>query len=320
MERLCEDWVPVKHHLLQFGLYVGMVAALCAIAACARDTAIAPVDAGSDTVFADAPDAIGEDSTPADIPETLRPDTGSPTQCTRVGDPCLLPDAQDVQVQNDEYVCIRNSGGEGDCHIRCRNPHDPDECRGVGGWCLDIGTDEPLPACLFDECALSGDCGPEGVCLRFRRQVGLCFFGGTAGKGEYCDFTGDPSSGCSGGLVCDDFDSVCRATCDPWGRETCTDGTVCGLFTNWTGACWPQSDTGRDPFEPCSPRNEYCGTNLLCAQIDPPPATPNCIPICQLEEPDSCAAYRAGEFNTQCYEAFDDGVGGTDTEVGFCLP
>jgi hypothetical protein len=307
-------------HSLRFSL---LFAALLAVG-CARDAAQdTPGDTGAlmdAEIDADDSRDGGNDPAPVDTGNTLTPDSDVPSQCTRVGDACLLPPAQNVQVQNAGFVCIRDSDDTGFCHLRCAQPYNPDECRGVGGWCLDIGADEPLPVCFFDECALRNDCGADGTCLRFRRTVGLCFLAGTATAGEYCDFSDDPAKACASGLVCDDYDNICRHTCDPWGADTCQRGSKCGLFTNWTGACWPQTTTGRAAFEPCAPSGEYCDTNLLCAQIDPPPASPNCIPICQVEDPDSCRPHQIMGQESYCVEVFDDANGDLDTEVGFCLP
>lgn len=292
-----------------------LVLAIAAMSGCASDEAPAadPSDAG----------LTGNDgSMKSDGGGTLDPDAGEfPAQCDWAANPCLLPPGQDVQIQNDQFVCIRQETGDGACFTRCGNPHDPNECRGAAAWCIDIGVDEPLPVCAWDECARLGSCAGDATCLRFRENVGLCFLAGTAGDGETCDFSGDTDRNCQPGLVCDDWDNLCRKTCDPWGpSDACDPGSACGLYTNWTGACWPLSATGREAFESCSPEGSYCGHNNLCVQIDPPPAGANCVPVCQLQNQDSCDAHSVQGRGTRCLPSFDNAVGETDDEVGLCLP
>lgn len=291
------------------------MASALTLAGCARDLGPQdhPPDSGTATI---------------DTGGILRPDVGTPDvgvdagrtldPCTRPGLPCSLPVGQFTQAHSAELACV-GWEGEGVCHSRCERSGDPKEC-GADQWCLDAGDGEPLPVCFPDECAQERDCGSHGTCLRFRRDVGLCFYAGTAPVGAPCDDSGQPERECGADLVCDDYHGVCRRLCDPWGTAVCGPGTTCGLYTSWTGACWPRTFTGQEPFETCTPEGEYCGHNLLCVQIDPPPAGANCVPLCLRDDPDSCAQYRPFDLPTRCVEAFDDPNGDADEVVGLCLP
>ncbi len=323
--------LPLAAHLAS----IAALALLCA--SCGGDKpTFANLGDGADTPDADTPDADtpGACASDLDCPLTeaccqgrcADPALCQTPQCQAQGEPCALSGNVGLEAQGDFYCTLFNSNPEPLCLGVCEKPFTADACA-PGSFCLSVNAGEQaLSLCLPGECATSRDCrsfGPDGgTCVGFGNRASFCFGAGVAPLGAPCTPGASlPAETCASDLFCvsSPNGATCQPLCDMWsGDGACPRDTACGFLTVGNGVCRPQTETGRQLAEACSPIGAWCDDGAQCLDFqtggEPRPV---CTAYCR-PGLDDCR----GRFQDRqgfCRTVFSDGAGDPVEDIGLCL-